>query len=323
VNAGAGAAGAKTMELSLADVAEVAALRIVRDGRFSTLGILSRNTEAQLCPFFDRLYVDDLRNNANLAAVITTASLVREVPNRCAVAVAEDPLTAFLDVHRHVATIDGFYWRHFDTERARDCTIDGSAFVADRNVRIGPGVVVEPNATILERCVIGAGAIIRAGAVVGAEGFAVMRHRGRPVNVPHFGGVEIDAGVEIQSGSVVVRGLFGEVTAIGADTVVGGGCRIGHGVRIGRACRIMPGATICGSTTLGERVWVAANATISNSLTIGDDAAVFLGETVTRDVPAGMAAAKGRILPKDRLLTVTAKVKQRRRSLRDPRTGRR
>src|SRR3989442_1405199 len=54
---------------------------------------------------------------------------------------------------------------------AGEARVHERAYIAPRSVRIGARVIVEPNATVLERVTIGDDTIVRAGAVVGSEGF--------------------------------------------------------------------------------------------------------------------------------------------------------
>ena len=302
------------MDVRLSTVSKGIGAEVVRDTTFSNLGILSSRQERLLAPFFDPAFADDLVGNDNIEAVITTRDLARQVPDRHGLALSDDPLSSFIDIHVRLSEIEGFYWVDFASEIASDARVHATAYVDARNVRIGPGVRIEPNVTILERSIISDGAVIRAGSVIGTEGFEIVQYRGRPMNVPHTGGVRIGERVEIQANCNVVRNIYGGFTEIGADTKIGGHCQIGHTVRIGRRCEIRPGVLISGSSTIGDDVWIAANATISTNLTIGDGAAVFLGEVVTRDVPPGMAAAKGSIYPKEKLFAVTKTIKQRRRA---------
>jgi UDP-3-O-[3-hydroxymyristoyl] glucosamine N-acyltransferase len=89
-----------------------------------------------------------------------------------------------------------FYWEDFQSKIASDAYVHPKAHVAPKNVRIASGTVIEANATIHERCIIGSGSIIRSGCVIGGEGFEPKWVGGRHINVPHAGGVLIGDRVE-------------------------------------------------------------------------------------------------------------------------------
>jgi UDP-3-O-[3-hydroxymyristoyl] glucosamine N-acyltransferase len=165
--------------------------------------------------------------------------------------------------------------------------------------------VVEPNATILERVAIGEDTIVRAGAVLGSEGFEfkgpAMR-QGRAaraewdygttnVAVPHAGSVEIGARVEIQANSTVDRSLFRLPTRIGDDTKIDNLVHVAHSVRIGARCLIAAGATLAGSVVVGDEVWIGPHAVISSGVRLGDRAAIVIGSTITKDVAPGERVA--------------------------------
>src|SRR5258706_164959 len=181
--------------------------------------------------------------------------------------------------------------QHGPLRLVRDAEFDDLAL-------LGARVVVEPNATVLERVAIGQDTIIRAGAVLGSEGFEfkgpAMR-QGRAtraewdygktnVAVPHAGSVELGARVEIQANSTVDRSLFRLPTRIGDDTKIDNLVHVAHSVRIGSRCLIAAGATLAGSVVVGDEVWIGPHAVISSGVRLGDRSAIVLGSTITKDV---------------------------------------
>ena len=290
--------------MRLGEAAPHAPLRVVRDAEFDDLALLGASAGRAL------VYAGDARSMERLAktsaaAVVTTAELAGEVQESIGLAVAERPETAFYELHRWLHASSDFYWRNFASVIDPSARVHERAYVAPRGVRIGARAVIEPNATILERVTLGDDTIVRAGAVVGSEGFEfkgpAMR-QGRAtraewdygttnVAVPHAGSVEIGARVEIQANSTVDRSLFRLPTRIGDDTKIDNLVHIAHSVRIGARCLIAAGATLAGSVIAGDEVWIGPHAVISSGVRLGDGCAIVIGATITKDVAPGERVA--------------------------------
>jgi len=273
-------------------------LRVERDGSFSDLGLLSHAQAGQL------VYVRDasaLEGAPVLAAfcVLSPIELVSKIGATAGLATAADAERAFYRVHEYLARETDFYWRDFASEIDPSARIHPRAFVAERGVRVGPRVVIEANATVLERVSIGADTIVRAGAVLGGEGFefkarAVHQHRwGKEAEtidgvqaITHAGSVVVGARVEIQANTVVDRALFRRPTRIGNESKIDNLVHIAHSVEIGERCLIVAGAIIAGSASIGDDVWIGPGAVVSSGVRVGDRASVVLGTRVVRDVAA-------------------------------------
>jgi UDP-3-O-[3-hydroxymyristoyl] glucosamine N-acyltransferase len=291
--------------VKLSEVAAHAPIRVVRDGTFTDLGLLGHVADGGLVYAGDARALARLAKTAGAAALITTADLAADVPARLAVAVADSPERAFYEVDGWLHASSDFYGRDFATEIDPSAHVSDRAYVAPKNVRIGPRAVVEPNATVRERVVIGADSIIRAGVVLGMEGFEfkgpAMR-QGRAsraewdygttnVAVPHAGSVRIGERVEIQANSTVDRSVFRVPTSIGDDTKLDNLVHIAHNVRVGERCLIAAGAMLAGSTDVEDEVWIGPSAVISSGLRIGRGAAIVIGATITKDVGPGERVA--------------------------------
>lgn len=274
--------------MRLSDVSGVAPLEIVRDGDFESLGLLFYSSPRMLVCLHDPKYLNrELLPNPTVSCVITHRDLAESIPSHFGLAIATDAMTAFYAVHDHLSRNTNFYWSDFASEISPDARIHPSAQVAPRNVRIGPRTCIEEGATIRERTLIGADCVLRAGVVIGAEGFEPKRIGGRMRIVHHAGGVRIGERVEIQSNSCVACCVFGTFTEIGDETLVSGSVNISHNVSVGKRCRIASSAAVLGSARIGDDVWIGPNSTISNRVKIGDGAFVSLGSVVVRDVSPG------------------------------------
>jgi UDP-3-O-[3-hydroxymyristoyl] glucosamine N-acyltransferase len=271
----------------LTEAAGVAGFDVVRDGDFATLGLLSHRLPGMLvCAWEPGALGRELPSNPAIACVVATPALAPEVPSRCGLAVAADPVRSFFDLHAHLCR-GGFYGADEPTVVSPEARIHPAATVAPRNVRIGRGAVVEAGARVLERSRVGEDVVLRAGCVIGAEGFHPKVVAGRLRLLPHGGGVALADRVEVQSNAVVCRALFRGDTTIGEDTKISSLVNVSHHARIGRRCRIGAGAVITGSVEIGDDVWIGPHATLRNRIRIGDGAAVSLGAVVVRDVLPG------------------------------------
>lgn len=291
--------------MKLSEAKTHAPLRVVRDADFDDLALLGASTGRVLVYAGDERSLLRLAKTSAAAAVVTTAELADDVAASVGLAVADRPESAFYDLHRWLHASSDFYWHDAATTIDPSARVHERAYVAPRNVRIGARVVIEPNATILERVAIGDDAIVRSGAVLGAEGFEfkgpAMR-QGRAaraqwdygttnVAVPHAGSVEIGARVEIQANSTVDRSLFRLPTRIGDDTKIDNLVHVAHSVRIGERCLIAAGATLAGNAVIGDEVWIGPHAVISSGVRLGDRAAIVIGATITKDVAPGERVA--------------------------------
>jgi len=270
----------------LSELEPVLPITVARDGQFRSLGFVDHDADELLVAVYEGRYLDRLQK-PNISCVITSERLVDRIPSRLGLVIDTDPKTRFYTIHDYLCRHTDFYGPSMVSRIAESARVHPASYVAPANVEIGPGTMTEPNATILERTRIGADVIIRAGTVVGAEGFGAVRLSDRQVHVRHGGSVELADQVQILSNCTIVRATFGGATTIGRETIVNAQSYVAHNVRIGKRCRIAAGVIIAGSAQIGDDVWIGPNAVISNSVRIGDGASVTLGAVVIRDVAPG------------------------------------
>jgi UDP-3-O-[3-hydroxymyristoyl] glucosamine N-acyltransferase len=269
----------------LSEVTIIPPGQIVRDGRFRSIGFVDHLAEELLVALHESRFLDHL-HKPNISCVITTEGLADRVPERLGLVIDSDPKRAFYDLHDYLLHA-GFYGPSIPSVIAATARVHPRSYVAPMDINIGPEVIIEPNATILGRVRIDAGAVIRAGSVIGAEGFGVRKSGGHQVHLPHAGSVHIAAGAQILANCTIVRATFGGATIIGEETVINAQSYIAHNVSIGARCLIAAGAVIAGNAKVGDEVWIGPGAVISNSVSVGDRAAVSLGAVVVRDVAPG------------------------------------
>ena len=257
-----GGAAVEGRDVRLSELAEVVPLDVVRDAEFESLGLLLHETPALLACLYDPKARRRCAANEAVSCVIAGSDLSSAVPARLGLALAGAPREAFLDAHRHLGSETDFYGEDFSSEVASEASISPSAHVAERRVRIAAGCVVEPGAVVLEGSTLAEDVVVRAGAVVGAEGFHPVPYGVGLVNMPHYGSVRLGRGVEVGANAVVCRSVFADPTEVGEAAILGPLVYVAHGVRIGPRSRLAASARVAGSARLGEEVFVGPGAVV-------------------------------------------------------------
>jgi UDP-3-O-[3-hydroxymyristoyl] glucosamine N-acyltransferase len=230
------------------------------------------------------------------------------VPEHLGLAVADAPRERFRDVQRYLGSSTDFYGGDFASEISTEAHVEAGAHVAPRRVRIGPGSAIEPGAVVLEGSTLAEDVVVRAGAVVGADGFHPVPYETGLVNMPHYGSVRLDRGVEVQANAVVCRSVFHDPTQVGAGTILGPLAYVAHGARIGERCRIAASARVSGSARIGSDVFVGPGAVVSNRVAIGDGARVSIGSVVVRNVQPHQTVTGNFALDHERFLSSWARL---------------
>lgn len=273
--------------MTLQELNRLVSLDVRRDASFDTLGLIFYELPRMLVCLYDPKFIKECSRHPEIACVITTRDLADQLPDHLGVAVADDPRRTFREAHRQLLSQTEFYGATYDSQVAADALIHSDARVATSKVRIGPRCVVEAGAFVREGVTLEADVRIRAGVVLGADGFSPYDDGSGFENVPHSGRLHIHAGVEIQSNSVVCRGAYSGTTMIGAGSMISTLVNVSHNVHVGERCRIGSSACILGSARIGPGAWIGPNATVSNQVKVGAAARVTLGSVVVRDVPDG------------------------------------
>ena len=128
--------------------------------------------------------------------------------------------------------------------------------------------------------------MLKAGAVIGGDGFGYLSDASGHHRIPHAGICVIEDDVEIGSNSTVDRGSVDD-TVIGRGTKLDNLVHVGHNVRIGERCLLMAGVGVAGSTRLGNDVILAGHVGVTDHLTIADGARIAAKSAVFGDIPAG------------------------------------
>jgi UDP-3-O-[3-hydroxymyristoyl] glucosamine N-acyltransferase len=178
-------------------------------------------------------------------------------------------------------------------------------------VSIGDGVTVGEDTTMDARVICYAGArigrrvILKAGAVIGGDGFGYLSRGSGHHRIPHVGGCVIGDEVEIGSNSCVDRGSLDD-TVIGQGTKLDNLVHVGHNVRIGERCLLMAGVGVAGSTRLGNDVILSGHVGVTDHLSIGDRVQVAAKSAVIGNWPADSVLSGNPARPNRQVLRAQA-----------------
>lgn len=164
-------------------------------------------------------------------------------------------------------------------------TICPGVFLGE-GVTIGDDTMIYPNVTVRENVKIGKNVIIHSGAVLGADGFGYVPHKGTHYKIPQIGGVVIEDNVEIGANVVIDRATTGQ-TIIGQGTKIDNLVQIAHNVKIDRNCIIVAQAGISGSVEIHDGVILAGQVGVRDHVKVGKGAIIGAQSGVGSDIPEG------------------------------------
>jgi UDP-3-O-[3-hydroxymyristoyl] glucosamine N-acyltransferase len=296
--------------MMLNEFKKVASIEVWRDGSFSTLGFLSDPQPDMLVFIEDKKYTEILDRTPKVSCVITTDELGKRLEHIPGLAVSSNPRLAFFILHNYLVRHTDFYWTDFPTKIDKTAQIHPHAYIAEKNVQIGPDTIIGPNVTISERCLIGSEVVIRPGVVLGSAGFQTTQFREGIIDMIHAGGIQINDKVDILSNAVISHAVFRQFTTIGHETRIGNLAFLSHNVQIGPRCFIGHGGIINGNVKIGADVWIGPGATIVNNIEIGDRAIVSLGSTVIENVSPGQRVTSNIAIDHKKYLRHIASIKR-------------
>jgi UDP-3-O-[3-hydroxymyristoyl] glucosamine N-acyltransferase len=153
-------------------------------------------------------------------------------------------------------------------------------------VIVGDDTVIGPGVVCYAGTRLGSRVVLKAGAVIGGDGFGYLWDGKRHARIPHVGGCILEDDVEVGSNTCIDRGSIDD-TIVGQGTKLDNLVQVGHNVRIGQRCLIMAGVGIAGSTRIGNDVILAGHVGVTDHLVIGDRARIAAKSAIFGDVPPG------------------------------------
>lgn len=294
--------------MKLSEVQDKCGIKVKNDGEFESLGLITHNNPKQLIFIDDSKYITVQLKKPNISCTITTEELIESIPKALGIAISKNPKKSFFELHNYLAKNTDLYWKPFKTKISSSSKIHPTAYIADRNVRIGERCEIGPNVSILEGSVLDDDVIIGAGSVISTKGFEFKRIGKEILPVIHAGGVLLHNRVEIMANSCICKAVFGGFTEIGENTKIDNLIHIAHNVIIGKRCLIAAKAQVAGSAVIGNDVWIGPSASISSEVIIGDKASITIGSVVTKDVASGKIVKDDFAIDHDRFIAIKGKI---------------
>jgi UDP-3-O-[3-hydroxymyristoyl] glucosamine N-acyltransferase len=300
-----------TGSLTAQAVADLVGGRLLGDGavRIRTVGPLTNAGPDALSFAVSARYAADLGSSRAGAVLVPEELSTGDSGARARIVVA-DPYGALVQVVRALfpeeppaAGIDSTARVGAGTELGADVSI-GPFVVLGRNVRvgarsrlaqhvtlddgvaIGDDTIIGPGAVCYRGSRIGSKVVLKAGAVIGGQGFGYLSDRTGHHRIPHVGACILGDEVEVGSHTCIDRGSIDD-TVVGRGTKLDNLVHVGHNVHIGERCLIMAGVGIAGSTRIGNDVILAGHVGVTDHLVIGDRARIGAKSAIFGDVPAG------------------------------------
>lgn len=151
---------------------------------------------------------------------------------------------------------------------------------------IGDECVIDSNVRIYDDVKMGKCCRIKAGAVIGGEGFGFEKdENGNKFRFPQIGSVIMGDDVEVGANTCIDRGALSD-TVIGDHTKINNLCHVAHNNVIGRNVTITGCVNVSGSNVIDDDVWIAPNASIRGYIHLGEGCTVGMGAVATKDIPA-------------------------------------
>ena len=262
--------------------------KVEREKEFEYLALTDSLLRDLNCIFLDsEKFITNIKPAVTM--VLTTPKMAHLLNNeQYGLCIVENPRELFFNLHNLLSNSSQYHYNRntFDTVVGNGCNINPLASVAKRNVVIGNNVAIEEFAVIRENVEIGDNSIIRAGAIIGGQGFEFKRTNGIIMPVEHCGGVVIGCNVEIQYNSCIDRAVYPwDNTEIGDYTKIDNLVHIGHAVKVKSNVMIVANSGIGGRTVINSDTWIGFASTIINGITIGSNARANIGSVVTKSVP--------------------------------------
>jgi UDP-3-O-[3-hydroxymyristoyl] glucosamine N-acyltransferase len=156
-----------------------------------------------------------------------------------------------------------------------------------RGARIGDNFFAHAHAMVREFCSIGNNVIMQNGAIIGSDGFGFAKDsQGAWRKIPQSGPAVIADNVEIQAYACIDRASIGE-TRVAQGAKIDNLVQVGHGSRVGANAMLCAQVGLAGSTEVGKNVILAGQVGVAGHCKVGDGAIVTAQSGVPNDVEAG------------------------------------
>ncbi len=280
-------------KVMVSELAAICGFEIVnkRDFLISGISVLEKASHDELSFFGNRKYINDFRNTA-AGAVIITEKDIADLPKDTVGLVYANATIGYAKAVKVLWKESAPLVHISDTAKIHEtakigsgCSISENVFIGE-GVEIGDNVRIGPNSVIESYCKIGSGGkigsnvsisysligknvIIHSGARIGESGFGIIPTPNETIYVPQLGRVVIGDNVRIGANTTIDRGSIGDTT-IGNGTIIDNLVQIGHNVQIGERSILVAQVGIAGSTKIGNGVVLAGQVGVSGHIQLGD-----------------------------------------------------
>jgi len=217
--------------------------------------------------------------------------------NNCVIKVVNPRMEYVYILNNYTKSVKGSYPSssyYIDTNSSVDstCIIEPYVFI-DKGVKIGKFCHIKSGARICSNTTIGDNCIVGCNSVIGDIGFGIERindeewtrvpFNGKPLKMPHYGGVIIGDCVEIGALNTVVSGAI-EPTIIGDNVKTDDHVHIAHNCKIEDGVLITAAAEISGGVRVGQNTWIGPNSSIFQQTKIGRRCLVGIGANIFKNM---------------------------------------
>lgn len=235
-------------------------------------------------------YIQYVICNPNICAIILSQELYNKldsnIKKQFTYLISEYPEWCFYNLYLKLYNDKYFDKELEDTDVSK--VLIGGGTIIEKGVKIGINVKIGYNSIIKSGTIIGDNVEIGNCAVVGGDGFQVIKDcNGVNHTIPHAGGLYIGNNVFIGNQTSISRSLFEGFTQIGDNVKIDDNVKISHNCIIGNNCVLCAHSIFYGSCELKDNVWVAPGASIMNKIIVGEGALIGGASLVNRNVKAG------------------------------------
>jgi len=203
----------------------------------------------------------------------------------------------------YVRSVREFFHIERKTSEDRELCYIHKNSVVHKSVILGPQTYIGPNCLlekgveiaagvkIIENVTIKANTTIGPGTVIGSMGFGVERDepgprqviafKGKPMKMPHLGGILIDSHCNIGALNTLVAGAI-DPTYVGKYVQTDDHVHIAHNCHLEEGVLIAASATLSGSVKIGKNSWIGVGSTIMQKVEIGKRNTIGLGAAILK-----------------------------------------
>ena len=258
-----------------------------------------KNNSLVFCIEYKKEYEDSLMSmQGSVILVNKKAKIKSNISDKNLVIYVTNPRMEFAYILNNCIENDGIsypsdsYYVDPGAIIASTCKIEPYVFIAN-NVKIGEFCNIKSGAKIYSNVTIGNNCVVGSNTVIGDIGFGIERinegkweripFNGKPIKIPHFGGVKIGNDVEIGSLNTIASGVI-EPTIIEDNVKTDDHVHMAHNCKIRNGVLITAAAELSGGVEIGENSWIGPNSSIFQKVKIGKRCTVGLSANIFKDM---------------------------------------